>query len=98
MPSKSAVLILCLCAAMFFASCAGSELERAFTPRVESRESNKTISEYCITCHAHKDFEPSAHIRKAAAGAGAAECRTCHNYAKTWLLDVRRTTLRHEKQ
>lgn len=99
----SVVLILCLFGVAFLTSCAGSKLERAFTPKMESRESNKTISEYCITCHTHKNLEPSAHIKQArvrnnTARAGAAECRACHTYTKTWLLDVRRKTLRTAEQ
>lgn len=94
-----ATFILCLCGAMFFASCVGTTLERAFTTKMESRESNKTISEYCATCHTHKNFEPSSHLKQSrASNEGVTECRTCHTYTKTWLLDVRRKTLRTADQ
>ncbi|GMT42034.1 MAG: hypothetical protein IEMM0002_0445 [bacterium] len=92
------VFLFCLLG--LFVSCAGNKIERAFSSRAEPRESNKVISQYCGACHVHKDFEPAAHIEtlgtssSGSVNLSSAECRGCHTYKKTWLLDVRRGTYR----
>ncbi|MFQ5432980.1 MAG: hypothetical protein ACE5EN_10800 [Nitrospinota bacterium] len=78
--------------------CTTPQLEKAFTPNMDSSESQEVISEYCISCHVHKDFKVEAHLKKARTlytkpeYSNTAECRVCHTYTKTWLLDVRRGT------
>lgn len=88
---------------LVFSACTTPRLEKAFTPKMDSSESQQVISEYCITCHVHKDFEPAAHVKivptlyKNPKYKNTTECRACHTYTKTWLLDVRRHTHWPEK-
>jgi len=83
---------------LILSACTTPRLEKAFTPDMDSSESKEVISEYCINCHVHKDFEPAAHVKKARGSytkpeyLNTTECRVCHTYKKTWLLDVRRGT------
>ena len=83
---------------LVLSACTTPRLEKAFAPKMDSSESRQVISEYCITCHVHKDFEPAAHVKKVPAlytkpeYVKTTECRVCHTYTKTWLLDVRRRT------
>ena len=81
-------------------ACATPELDMAFEGKMESAESSKVISKYCITCHNHREFDPVSHVfdvkyrYKDKKYAGKTECRTCHTYSKNWLRDVRRGTNR----
>jgi hypothetical protein len=88
-----ALFILSLVA---FAACSSSEIETAFSQKMKPDESQKVIVKYCVSCHQHKEFTPSAHsetlAKKLAAGQGGTECRTCHTYSKNWLFDVKRGT------
>jgi hypothetical protein len=83
---------------LVFLSCSTPLLEKAFKPDMDSKESIEIIGEYCVSCHVHKDFEPAAHVKKTPAlykesqYSDTEECRACHSYSKTWLLDVRRGT------
>ena len=93
-----AILILSGITVLIFTSCSTPLLEKAFKPAMEAEESTEVIGEYCVSCHVHKDIEPETHVKKAQAGysgppyAAAVECRVCHFYSKTWLLNVRRGT------
>ena len=84
--------------ALILTACTTPQLEKAFTPDMDSGESTEVISEYCISCHVHKDFEAAPHVKKVQASyakpeySATTECRACHTYTKTWLLDVRRST------
>ena len=83
---------------LILSACTTPQLEKAFRPDMESSESKEVISEYCISCHVHKDFEAATHVKKAQASytepqySNSSECRLCHTYTKTWLLDIRRGT------
>jgi hypothetical protein len=76
----------------------------AFEGKMEPEESSKVISEYCITCHNHRDFDPVSHVfdvkyrYKDKRYAAKTECRTCHTYSRNWLMDARRGTNRPLKQ
>lgn len=95
---QCAILILSGITVFILASCSTPLLEQAFKTSMEAGESTEVIGEYCISCHVHKDFEPETHVKKARAEyssppyTAAVECRVCHTYSKTWLLNVRRGT------
>ncbi len=92
-----AVLIL-LPIIAFVSSCTTPTIEKAFKTGMDAKDSNKIINEYCEGCHVHKDFERDKHVEKVRtaytdpAFSSKTECRACHTYTKTWLLDVRRGT------
>ena len=77
------------------------EVVKAFGSKYSAAESNKIITEYCQSCHNHKDFEPASHIesmRKAYKKKSfqiATECRTCH-YVETQIVrnELIRKTIR----
>lgn len=81
-----------------FASCASTEVERAFGAKIGEKESNKIIIKYCMSCHTHKSFDAAAHVPAAqeryagSANARATECRACHTYSVTWMGDEVRGT------
>ena len=89
---------------LILSACTTPPLEKAFTPDMDSRESKEMINEYCISCHVHKDFDAAEHVNKVPAlyaepeYSNTTECRACHTYKKTWLLDVRRGTHWPEKK
>ena len=67
------------------------EVVKAFGNKYPVAESNKVITEYCQSCHNHKDFEPVTHMEtmkkgyKKKAFQNATECRTCH-YVETQFM------------
>lgn len=73
-----------------FAGCAAQQVEQAFAGKLTPIKSNKTINEYCQSCHIHKDFDPGLHVfevRKSyrrSVYRKATECRICHFVEKTW--------------
>jgi len=89
-----------LLAMLATSACVSSKLEKAFSGGLEAEESDKLISEYCVTCHVHKSFDPETHVFNVKYRyedkkyAGKTECRICHTYSKTLLLDIRRGTHR----
>ena len=93
---KASLLMLSL---LLF-SCVSIELEKAFKGELEGEKNNEVIADYCVTCHLHKDFDSEAHLfdvkyrYEDSKYAGKSECTACHEYDKTWLLDIRRKTHR----
>lgn len=90
------VIIACLLAP----ACATPAIDMAFDGKMESAESNDVISEYCVTCHNHRDFDPVSHVfnvkyrYKDKRYASKQDCRVCHTYSKNLLMDARRGTNR----
>ncbi|MFQ5915416.1 MAG: hypothetical protein ACE5JS_19785 [Nitrospinota bacterium] len=75
----AAALILAL------ASCTKDPLKRAFRGKFLTSENNRIISNYCQSCHVHREFVPEVHmaavkrrytVRKLRE---AEECRDCHS-------------------
>lgn len=81
-----------------FASCATTDVERAFGSGTGEKESNKIITKYCMSCHTHQSFDAAIHVPAAqerhagSANARAAECRACHTYSVSWIGDEVRGT------
>lgn len=81
-----------------FASCATTDVEKAFGSGVGGKESNKVIINYCMSCHTHQSFDAAAHVPAVqgryagSANAGATECRACHTYSINWVGDEVRGT------
>ena len=72
------------------AGCLKSELPIAFEGGFDEKKNNKVISEYCTSCHIHKDFSSEVHIKnmrlkyKSKLFRRTRECRTCHYIEKEW--------------
>ena len=78
-------------------ACSTLELEKAFDGQFSPIKNNKTIKNYCWTCHIHKKFNPGEHVLavrktyKRSLYREAKECRICHYLEKKW---ARREVLR----
>ena len=72
--------------------CSTVELEEAFKGRFSPVKNNKTINNYCQSCHIHRDFNPGQHvfeirkIYKRSLYRSARECRICHYIERIWAL------------
>jgi hypothetical protein len=88
-----AALIACLMTA-----CASSQVEKAFGGGLLKADTQKAITEYCQSCHIHRNFDGEKHL--AAVGSKynsepyktADGCQTCHSYTKDFWGDEFRAT------
>ena len=70
--------------------CFKPELPSAFEGGFDGKKNNKVISEYCTSCHIHKNFPSESHIQnmrlkyKSKLFRKTRECRTCHYIEKEW--------------
>ncbi len=77
----------------FMAGCADRRIENAFHGKFASTENNKVINEYCKSCHIHKNFDPTDHIKAVRSNykrtyfRRARECRACHYIEKNWVTN-----------
>ncbi|MFQ5560965.1 MAG: hypothetical protein ACE5FU_10335 [Nitrospinota bacterium] len=83
---KLSILMLCIHLYIFgINGCAKAPLQKAFDGTLPPHKSNKLISQYCQSCHNHKDFQPDEHVialsenYKKNLYARAKECRVCHH-------------------
>ena len=73
--------------------CIKSELPSAFEGEFGGEKNNKVISEYCTSCHIHKEFPSKGHVQKIRLKykrklfRKAKECRVCHYIDKDWAND-----------
>jgi hypothetical protein len=81
--------------------CYTQKIEDAFGEDYAAADSNKVISNYCRSCHLHRDFDPTGHVEeksllyKRKVFRYATECRTCHYLEKQFTLnDFTRKTRR----
>ena len=81
--------------------CQKANIENAFNNDYDPQINNRIISEYCISCHTHKDFDKDGHIMGMSLEysekkfSDAKECTVCHEYSKDfWTGDEHRTTIR----
>jgi len=87
-PLKAMIAIMGIA---LFSACASVELESAFKGEFPAEKNNAVISNYCQTCHIHKDFDGESHVLKVretystAHFRRASECRTCHYLEKEWV-------------
>jgi hypothetical protein len=76
---------------VFLSGCTIVDVEKAFNGDLPPGQANKIISEYCQSCHIHKDFDPPLHVSKvrnlynSPAFKRARECRSCHYIKKHWM-------------
>ncbi len=83
---------------LFTSACVSEPLEKAFDGKLEPKESNAVISEYCVSCHLHSEFDAEAHVFEVKYKyenkryAGKTECNICHTYKRTIMFDIRRGT------
>ena len=77
------------------------ELARAFQGEFNSQRNNKVISEYCTSCHIHKEFDSEQHVAEVRPEyrrrlfRTTTECRACHYLEKRW---VHNTVLRKTRR
>ncbi|KMP12285.1 hypothetical protein UR09_01350 [Candidatus Nitromaritima sp. SCGC AAA799-A02] len=70
--------------------CSELEVVRAFEGEFPSAKNNKVISEYCASCHIHKEFDFKEHVAQIRPEyrrrlfRKARECRVCHYLEKQW--------------
>ncbi len=83
------------------AGCYTKNIEEAFNGEFSARENNRVISEYCQSCHLHRDFIPETHLADQVLAYQrkvfrlAEECRICHYLEKQFMLnDFTRKTRR----
>ena len=71
--------------------CSHMEVEKAFNGDLRPGKANKIISNYCQSCHIHKDFDSLLHVAsvrklyKRRVFRKSRECRSCHYIEKNWM-------------
>lgn len=82
---RSARLLAILCGPLVLASCYYTpDVVRAFDGDYSEEENQKVITEYCQSCHNHRNFEPESHMDEMRAlykkrlYQAARSCRLCH--------------------
>lgn len=76
--------------AIGFIGCSSLEVEKAFEGKFTPIQNNKTINNYCQSCHIHKDFDPGNHVAEVRKKyrrkiyRNAKECRVCHFVETRW--------------
>lgn len=76
--------------ALVLSGCSGRGIERAFDGEFSSAKNNRLISNYCQSCHVHKEFVPGEHIETVSGSykrkffQNASECRACHYLEKNF--------------
>jgi len=84
--------------------CYTQQIEKAFDDDVSAVYSNRTINDYCRSCHIHRNFSSAGHVEEKSAlykrkvFRYATECRTCHYLEKKFTLnDFTRKTRRPQE-
>jgi len=73
--------------------CYTKTIQEAFDGSYSAKQNNRIISEYCQSCHLHKDFDPDTHVEnqvlayKRRVFRFAEECRICHFIEKKFALN-----------
>ena len=84
------VVLFLLFTLVLATGCIKSELPSAFDGDFDRIKNNKVISEYCASCHIHKEFSSKGHVQKVRLKykrklfRKAQECRICHYIEKDW--------------
>lgn len=71
--------------------CADKPLDNAFQGEFPTSKGNRIITEYCQSCHIHKDFESEPHVQdirieyRRTYFRGTQECRSCHFLENDWV-------------
>jgi cytochrome c553 len=80
-------------------SCASNPVVKAFNGSYSPIKETRTITEYCVSCHAHKDFDGINHMDAAPRlytkkpHSTATRCVTCHDMdIDIWFNETRTTT------
>ena len=98
MTVQNRVILCSLCALLSLTACHPRPLDDALHGHLEADEGNRVITEYCRSCHIHRDFDPQRHVERAQSlydrdpYTSAYECQVCHVAPKdTWGARHRRT-------
>lgn len=79
--------------------CSSDQTLKAFKGKLDAREGEKVMIEYCQSCHSHKDFTPLIHQEEARVGyfeepfLSAQTCNVCHFVKEDFWRDFKRTTI-----
>ncbi|HJM43073.1 MAG: hypothetical protein QGH70_01660 [Nitrospinota bacterium] len=94
--------VLAACAAAFvlgLASCTKDPLKQALSGKFLASENNRVISNYCRSCHVHRDFAAANHMAvikpryRVRKYREAEECRDCHSVKFGFFGPAHRRTL-----
>ena len=84
--------------------CYAQKIEKAFDDEVSAADSNRTIDNYCRSCHILRNFSSAGHVEEKSilyqrkVFRYATECRTCHYLEKKFSLnDFTRKTRRPQE-
>jgi hypothetical protein len=79
-------------------ACRPDPLAKALRGKFPPEKNNEVITEYCQSCHIHRDFDPSGHAPRMQnlydrlPYTATTECRTCHLVRDdTWGVKQRKT-------
>ena len=87
------VILFLLFTLVLATGCITSQLTSAFEGGFDGKKNNKVISEYCTSCHIHKEFFAEGHVEKIRSKykrklfRKAQECRVCPYIEKEWSYD-----------
>jgi hypothetical protein len=83
--------VLVLLVLMMGIGCADRQIDNAFEGEFDTVKGNKIITEYCQSCHIHKNFDPDSHIPEAQEKyrrpyfRRTSQCRSCHYVKRDWV-------------
>ncbi|MBI4642079.1 MAG: hypothetical protein HY731_15435 [Candidatus Tectomicrobia bacterium] len=89
-----------LSVALFLTGCTTPRIEKAFRGKLGETEDNRVITEYCQSCHTHRNQPLSTHITDMTLlydqkpYSEARECSVCHSLDKSFLGFLSRKTTR----
>ncbi len=79
-------------------SCATKPIDKAFTKEMMIAKSNKTITQYCQSCHVHRKHNTLEHIStiptrySSVPYKSTVECRVCHQITRNFWNQIIRET------
>jgi len=91
---KLICLIAVILVLMLTSACADRNLDNAFDGEFTADKNNKVITDYCQSCHIHKDFDPVPHIEeirkqyRRVSYRKTRQCRACHYIKRDWAYNT----------
>lgn len=83
---------------LFTVACATLPVENAFDGKFGFKKETRTITEYCQSCHNHRNFDSIKHLSEITGQysnepfVSATTCKTCHDISKNMWGDLSRVT------
>lgn len=93
-------LFICFTVAssLFYACSLTLPVDQAFSGDLEPDEETKVITDYCQSCHLHRDFAAAAHLAKVPGHyskepyKSTRDCKVCHEIKRNFWNDILRFT------